>query len=169
MNIMKHAQTHQNGSVILEAMIAILVFSIGILSLVGMQATAISTVADSKYRSTAGFLADQMVGAIWANREVANTSNSITAIPDTGFCTPLPCGGTATPNATALAAAWVTNVQTALPQPTAGPIAPTVIICNAVSLPACPVVDVTRVVITVRWQAPKDPTPHHHTVLTYIN
>ena len=42
---------------LLEALIAILIFSMGILALMGMQATAINTVSESKYRSNAGFLA----------------------------------------------------------------------------------------------------------------
>ena len=50
----------QRGSILLEALIAILIFSMGILALMGMQATAINTVAESKYRSNAGFLANRI-------------------------------------------------------------------------------------------------------------
>jgi len=50
---MNHAKIQQTGSVVLEALIAILIFSIGILALIGMQATAINSVADAKYRNTA--------------------------------------------------------------------------------------------------------------------
>ena len=81
---------------ILEAMIAILIFSMGILALVGMQATAINTASDAKYRSTAGFLADQMIGTVWAARQNATTagvSNVIVANPDPSFaCNPLRSG-----------------------------------------------------------------------------
>src|ERR1039458_1490020 len=89
---MKRAKTQETGSVILEAMIAILIFSMGILALVGMQATAINSVADAKYRSTAGFLADQIIGTVWAthqNGTIANASNVIVANPDPTFaCNP---------------------------------------------------------------------------------
>src|ERR1039458_7256925 len=91
---MKRAKTQETGSVILEAMIAILIFSMGILALVGMQATAINSVADAKYRSTAGFLAEQIIGTVWATRQnstISSASNVIAANPDPTFaCNP--CG-----------------------------------------------------------------------------
>jgi len=58
----------QAGVLLLEALIAILLFSIGILAVVGLQANAIKNVAQSKYRSEAALLADQLVGEMWANR-----------------------------------------------------------------------------------------------------
>src|ERR1039458_5481087 len=85
---MKRAKTQETGSVILEAMIAILIFSMGILALVGMQATAINSVADAKYRSTAGFLAEQIIGTVWATRQnstISSASNVIAANPDPTF------------------------------------------------------------------------------------
>lgn len=58
----------QSGALLLEALIAILLFSLGILSLVGMQAAAIGNVSEAKYRSDASFLANQLIGQIWVNR-----------------------------------------------------------------------------------------------------
>lgn len=58
----------QKGSVILEALIAILLFSIGILGLVQMQAVSVNHVSDAKYRVDASFLANQIIGLMWANR-----------------------------------------------------------------------------------------------------
>ena len=58
----------QKGSMLLEALIAILIFSMGILALMGMQATAINTVSESKYRSDSGFLVNRIIGQIWADR-----------------------------------------------------------------------------------------------------
>lgn len=57
----------QGGVALLEALIGILIFSIGILAVVGMQATAIRTVADSKYRSEAAFLANELVAQMWTD------------------------------------------------------------------------------------------------------
>jgi type IV pilus assembly protein PilV len=53
------------GSVLIEAMVAVLVFSFGILALVSMQTAAIRSTADAKYRSDASFLANQIVGQMW--------------------------------------------------------------------------------------------------------
>ena len=61
------ARKGQSGVMLLEALIGILIFSIGILAVVGMQATAIRTVTDSKYRSEAAFLANQLMAQIWTD------------------------------------------------------------------------------------------------------
>ena len=58
----------QNGSLLLEGMIAILIFSFGILALMGMQANAIKDSADVKYRATASLLANQIISQMWVDR-----------------------------------------------------------------------------------------------------
>jgi type IV pilus assembly protein PilV len=59
----------QGGALLLEAMIAILLFSLGVLSLVGMQAMAVTNVSEAKYRTDASFYANQLIGQIWVNRD----------------------------------------------------------------------------------------------------
>ena len=54
----------QSGVVLLESLIAILVFSLGILGIVGMQATAVKQVTDARYRSEASLLVDQLLGTM---------------------------------------------------------------------------------------------------------
>lgn len=60
--------TRQHGAMLLEALIGILIFSIGILALVGMQAIAIKNVTDAKYRSDASFLANEIISRMWVDR-----------------------------------------------------------------------------------------------------
>src|SRR3990172_12577409 len=60
--------TRQRGATLLEALIGILIFSIGILALVGMQALAIKHMSDAKYRSDAAFFANEIIGQMWVNR-----------------------------------------------------------------------------------------------------
>jgi type IV pilus assembly protein PilV len=55
----------QQGFALLEALVAILIFSVGILSLVGMQATATRYATDSQFRSTASYLANQRLAELW--------------------------------------------------------------------------------------------------------
>lgn len=63
----------QGGALLLESMIAILLFSLGVLSLVGMQAMAVTSVSEAKYRTDASFLANQLIGQIWVDRDnIAN-------------------------------------------------------------------------------------------------
>jgi type IV pilus assembly protein PilV len=57
----------QAGVMLLEALLAMLIFSIGILAIVGMQATAIQDLGEAKYRSDASFLANQVVADMWSN------------------------------------------------------------------------------------------------------
>ena len=54
----------QQGVMLLEALVGLLIFSIGILGLVGMQAVATKNVANAQFRSEAGFLASEMMGQI---------------------------------------------------------------------------------------------------------
>ena len=64
---MKTAATRMQGVMLIEALIAILIFSIGILAIVGMQGVAIKTVTQSKYRSEAAFLANEVLSQMWAD------------------------------------------------------------------------------------------------------
>ena len=150
MNI-KPDNARQGGSVILEALIAILIFSIGILALVGLQATAINSVADAKYRSTAGFLANQIVGTIWATRVPAAVaiSNVVIATPDANFACD-PCDDT---NGNAYTRAWVASGVAELPNGRAS----IAISSNVV------------VTVTLRWQPPNAANTHQHVVATVID
>ena len=56
----------QTGTILIESLVAILIFSIGVLALVGFQANAIKANTDSRARAEASYLADQILGDIWA-------------------------------------------------------------------------------------------------------
>ena len=57
----------QGGVVLLEALIAILIFSFGVLGLVGLQASMVKNTSEAKYRSTASYIAQQRIGEMWAD------------------------------------------------------------------------------------------------------
>lgn len=57
----------QRGIMLLEGLIAILIFSLGILAVVGMQATTIGHTSQAKYRVDAAFLANKLIGQMWAD------------------------------------------------------------------------------------------------------
>lgn len=67
----------QHGVVLIEAMIAILIFSIGVLGIVGMQANMIRNTSDAKYRVDASDIAQQRIGQLWA--DPSNLSNYVKA------------------------------------------------------------------------------------------
>ncbi|MEO8626721.1 MAG: type IV pilus modification protein PilV [Betaproteobacteria bacterium] len=58
----------QRGSMLLESLIGLLIFSVGVIAFIGMQATAVRDTADAKYRADASFLANQIIGRMWSDR-----------------------------------------------------------------------------------------------------
>lgn len=57
----------QSGAVLLEGLISILIFSIGILALVGLQAASMKNTTQSKLRIDASLVANQRLGEIWVD------------------------------------------------------------------------------------------------------
>ncbi|MFY9261472.1 MAG: hypothetical protein WAO71_13300 [Gallionella sp.] len=62
-----NTKNQQHGFVLLEGLIAILIFSMAILGVVGMQATAIAKSSESQYRADAAFLANQLFAQMWVH------------------------------------------------------------------------------------------------------
>jgi type IV pilus assembly protein PilV len=54
----------QAGVVLIEALLGILIFSIGILALIGMQSVAVKNTIDARYRSEAAYLANSILSQI---------------------------------------------------------------------------------------------------------
>lgn len=129
----------QQGSVLLEALIAILIFSMGILAIVGLQAAAIKTVADSQYRLEASFLANRLIAQMWT--DTANIANY--ALP----------GG-------AKAAGWEDEVTNLLPGAEGSP--PTVNIAGDAA-------SGYTVTMQLNWKAPGENSAHKYTTIAYIN
>jgi type IV pilus assembly protein PilV len=76
----------QQGMALLEAMIAIVLFSIGVIGLMGLQANMIKNNTDAKLRSEASFFAQQTLGTMWGNpNNLANyvvTNDPISGLPN---------------------------------------------------------------------------------------
>ena len=90
---MKLNRVTQKGVMLLEALIGLLIFSIGILALIAMQSVAISQVRDSQYRVEANALAERMLGNLFV----------------LGGLNPAPT------QATTVIAAWTAEVTNTLP------------------------------------------------------
>jgi type IV pilus assembly protein PilV len=88
MNSYPSSIRQQKGIVLLEALIAVLIFSMGILAIAGLQATMVKNTSDAKYRSDAAFIAQQRLGVMWADPD-----NLVTYVEtDTDISTMLPDG-----------------------------------------------------------------------------
>jgi type IV pilus assembly protein PilV len=96
----------QAGFSLIEALVAIVIFSIGILALVALQVTSVRQASNAKYRSDAALLVNQLIGLMWV-------SDRTTSTLQTNFNT-----GGASYNQ------WAATVQAQLPGATAS--APTV-------------------------------------------
>lgn len=140
MNLKSHST--QQGVMLLEALIGILIFSIGILAMISMQAMAMRTSIDAKYRSEAGFLANEIIGAMWVDR--TNLANYATSSGSPATCPGAPVCG------------WITRVQTLLPQ-AAGNEAPEIAVSGQ------------QVTVTVRWKRPGETTVSNHVAVAQIN
>lgn len=135
----------QTGSMLLESFIAILIFSMGILAIVGMQASAIKSSADAKYRSEASLLAGELLGKMWVSDRTPATLQA-------NFQ-----GGAGTDGP--LYTRWYAGVQAALPG--SSTYAPTVSVDPVTGL----------VAVTVRWKVPSEPdsaAAHNYYVIAQV-
>src|SRR5438067_10342212 len=69
MNKIVIPRTRQQGSFLLEALIGILIFSFGVLGIVGLQAQSMRHISDAQYRGEAVYLAHSMVANMWADNQ----------------------------------------------------------------------------------------------------
>jgi type IV pilus assembly protein PilV len=58
----------QKGMALIESLMAVCLFSLGILALVGLQAVMSKNVTQSKLRGEASFLANQLIGQMWVDQ-----------------------------------------------------------------------------------------------------
>ncbi len=63
----RQSSVRQQGSILLEALIAVVIFSFGILALSGLQAAMMKNTADATYRAEASYIVQQYLGSMMAN------------------------------------------------------------------------------------------------------
>lgn len=156
----------QRGVFMLEALIGILIFSIGILTLVAMQAAAISAQSDSQYRTEVSKRAEQVISQIWLNVDRASAATVQTSLATfqhqaTGAISGCSYSGTA--SAAAAVTDWLstlTSGTTALPGTTASRVQ----IAIDTSVGAY-----NKVTVTICWQAPNDLAPRRHSFVSFVN
>lgn len=150
----------QRGMFLIEALVAILIFSLGILGLVAMGATAVSSQSDAQYRTEASSLADSIAGeiALGIDRtDVATKAATLAAFahqPATGVLCAFSGAATAEPGVSALLA----RAAAVMPGATA---ANQQIVVDTATF--------NRVEITLCWKTASDITWRRHTLVTYVN
>jgi type IV pilus assembly protein PilV len=158
------ARGREAGVMLIEALIAILIFSIGILAVVGMQSVALKNATESKNRSEAAFLAQELMAQMWIDQSInpatkINTSN----VNPTNYDYPGTGGIPARLGTILPSTGWIGRVTRLLPGATTTP--PKVTITNAQPSGA-------TVKIEIFWRLPEEATlglpPHSHTVVASI-
>jgi type IV pilus assembly protein PilV len=157
--IMKYALNtgKQSGVMLLEALIGILIFSIGILAIVGLQAASVKNQADAKYRADASYFANQIIGQMWGDRNnLATYAHYFT--PAITAAAPPGCNPTGAASANANVTAWTAKLAASMP----GAVATRqqIIVTPGAG---------NQVMVAVCWKAPQDANYHKHLAVTYIN
>ena len=141
----------QAGMMLLEGLLAILIFSIGVLAIVGLQSVATKQVTDARYRTEASVLVEQLLGEMWATGERsvsalrARFGSDAQDVEDAG-------DGYQT---------WLAEVERVLPG----------VVDTPVNYPSVHVDDQGTVTVAVYWRAPTDPEEivrRQHVVVTRI-
>lgn len=141
----------QQGSSLLEALVAIVIFSIGLLALISLQAASIKTSIDAKYRSDAAYLANQIISQMWVDR---SSIDSYGHYQTGATCAP---GGSASSNTKVTG--WLSQVAGLLPGSAS----------NKNQILVTDVGTTKQVKVTVCWQGPQETTSHNYVVTAQIN
>jgi len=132
----------QKGAFLLEALIGILIFSLGILGIVGLQAQAIRFTNDSEYRAEAVYLANSLISQMWSDDRSTLKANYDSVV-----------GG-------AKYTAFKADVQTHMLGATF-PADPVVKVDTA-DLPLAVTKTSSVVQVQISWQLPGESTPHNY-------
>lgn len=143
---MRKLKSGQGGVMLLEAMLGILIFSLGVLALVAMQAVSSSNVSNARFRSEAAFLANEILSQAWMDRGTNGSNVDKYVYP----------GGSA-PALTS----WYNKVTSLLPQANLYP--PTI------TRTAIPGMDRGwQLTVTVYWKAPDALAPSNHVAIGFV-
>jgi len=150
----------QRGIMLLEVLISIAIFSIGVLGLIGLQAAAIRNADDARQRAVAAFYANQLISRMWTD-DRANLA-SYAHQPRGTMCDPVsadPFAGAASANANVTN--WLAALRTELNGLTSAAVAS--------SLQQITVDAATNIVtVTMCWKNPEEAVYHFYTTAAQI-
>jgi type IV pilus assembly protein PilV len=63
----RHALARTRGFMLIEVLVSILIFGIGVLALVGLQAKMTHAQTAAKIRTDAAYLANELIGTMWSD------------------------------------------------------------------------------------------------------
>ena len=144
--------TRQTGIALIEALVSILIFSVGVLAIIGLMTASVVSLRDSTNRSQAGLAANQIIGQMWADDHDFATSLQPKYAGIGG------AGGAQYMN-------WYnSSAVQALPGVANYPPTITVVAASAVTVPPS-----TIVTVQVYWKPPNATTTHNYSTVAQIN
>ena len=175
------AQARQSGIALLEALIGILLFSLGILAMVSMQAASVNAVSDAQYRIEAVNASNQLLAQMWTavdRTSAASVQASLLTFEHQTSGVPADCNFSGTAASNAVVTGWLNRLNTG--GPSGAPLLPG--LDDAAQQASMQQIEIdtgarNRVTITLCWVAPGDRTKgpggtplfHRHTVVAYVN
>lgn len=131
---------HQRGGSLLEGLLAIVLFSVGLMSLLMLLSASLVETGNARYRSEASMLASDLIAQMWTgDRSLAELRARFTKSTSEDY------------------QRWLDTVHSRLPG-TSG----------TTNLPTITIDDQRRVKILIRWQAPGDGKTHQLLTLATI-
>jgi type IV pilus assembly protein PilV len=144
----RHLGRTQSGAFLLEALIGILIFSLGVLGIVGLQARAIRFTNDAEFRAEAMYLANSLISQMWTDNRALLKTKYDSTVGGAGYT------------------AFQLRVNTALAGATIP--APVVIVDGPPPLPQANSATSNVVQVQVFWQLAGDPVTHNYTTTGVI-
>lgn len=131
---------YQNGGSLLEGLLAIVIFSVGLMSLLMLLSASLIETGNARYRSEASLLASDLIAQMWTgDRSLTELRARFTKPNSEDY------------------KLWLANVHSRLPG-TSG----------ITNLPTIAIDDQRQVKILIRWQAPGDGKTHQLLTLATI-
>ncbi len=156
---------HPAGFTLIEVLVALLIFSVGVLALVGMYSASVRSARDAEFRVEASNYASEILQTIVA--EVSRFNGAVNPVDLAAFALNAQgdgCGnfngGQADATKTAVAD-WRARVQAVAGLPGAGAEGYQQIVVNPGNF--------NQVLVSLCWQAPGDTAPHRHQVAANVN
>lgn len=133
------ASSRTAGSALIESLLALVVFSVGLLSLLMLLTSALKQSDNARYRSEASFLASDLIGQMWSgDRTLQSLRQRFDSASDTYQ-------------------RWLVLVQSTLPGVTADR-----------NQPELKIDDSRNITLTLHWQSPSDTEQHQLVVVTRL-
>ena len=133
------ASSRTAGSALIESLLALVVFSVGLLSLLMLLTSALKQSDNARYRSEASLLASDLIGQMWSGDRTLQSLRQRFDLASGAY------------------QRWLVRVQSTLPGVTTDHNQPELLIDDS-----------RNITLTLRWQAPSDTEQHQLVVVTRL-